>query len=261
MLPVGGTFDFRILGAWRAEVDPTVSIPADVGIFICDHGARWGVKKWRNPDWDVPKTPKWEKSVRMENDLDFCYDPDDMRVVVKFPRNPGEAFKSIELAMTRHVVNENGRHDVVYDGLWVRYGAAHGFGGGSTRNITIRNCDICWIGRNRLWEVYDAALTNQGRNDDETDVTWRDNVIWNSEYSFEYWNAKLTRNIRFEHNTCVDAGATTSSAVRRSGRAAARSTGGTASCTRGTSCGTRETYRRCAGRRARTGASIRGRTT
>ena len=243
VLPVGGAFDFRLLGAWRAEEDANVSIPADVGIFICDHGARWGVKKWRNPDWDVPKTPKWEKSVRMENDLDFCYDPDDMRVVVKFPRNPGEAFKSIELAMTRHVVNENGRHDVVYDGLWVRYGAAHGFGGGSTRNITIRNCDISWIGgglqfwrrdektgkvlypvrfgngiefwgncrgnlveRNRLWEVYDAALTNQGRNDDETDVTWRDNVIWNSEYSFEYWNAKVTRNIRFEHNTCVDAG-------------------------------------------------------
>ena len=214
-----------------------------MGIFICDHGARWGVKKWRNPDWDVPKTPKWLKSVQMEEELDYWYDPDDMRVVVKFPRNPGAAFGSIELAMTRHIVNEGGRHDVVYDGLWVRYGAAHGFGGGSTCNITIRNCDISWIGgglqfwrrhektgkvlypvrfgngiefwgnccgnlveRNRLWEVYDAALTNQGRNDDETDVTWRDNVIWNSEYSFEYWNAKLTRNIRFEHNTCVDAG-------------------------------------------------------
>jgi hypothetical protein len=132
---------------------------------------------------------------------------------------------------------------VVYDGLWVRYGAAHGFGGGSTRNITIRNCDISWIGgglqfwrrnektgkiaypvrfgngiefwgnaannlveRNRLWEIYDAALTNQGRNDTETDIVWRDNVIWNSEYSFEYWNAKLTANITFEHNTCVDAG-------------------------------------------------------
>ena len=243
VLPVGGTFDFRLVGAWRAEEDANVSIPADVGIFICDHGARWGVKKWRNPDWDVPKSPKWLKSVQMEEELDFWYDPDDMRVVVKFPRNPGAAFKSIELAMTRHIVNEGGRHDVVFDGLWVRYGAAHGFGGGSTRNITIRNCDICWIGgglqfwrrhektgkvlypvrfgngiefwgnccgnlveRNRLWEVYDAALTNQGRNDDETDVTWRDNVIWNSEYSFEYWNAKVTRNIRFEHNTCVDAG-------------------------------------------------------
>ena len=32
------------------------------------------------------------------------------------------------------------------------------------------------------------------------------NVIWQAEYSFEYWNAKRTANILFEHNTCVDAG-------------------------------------------------------
>ncbi|HRZ38940.1 MAG TPA: hypothetical protein P5534_21560 [Candidatus Paceibacterota bacterium] len=34
-------------------------------------------------------------------------------------------------------------------------------------------------------------------------------MIWNSEYSFEYWNhgsGSVTRNIVFEHNTCVDAG-------------------------------------------------------
>lgn len=40
-------------------------------------------------------------------------------------------------------------------------------------------------------------------------ITYRRNVIWNSEYSFEYWNrgpASRTRNIVFEHNTCVDAG-------------------------------------------------------
>ena len=60
--------------------------------------------------------------------------------------------------------------------------------------------------RNRIWEVYDAATTNQGTKDDEIGVTWRDNVIWNSEYSFEYWNARLTKDILFAHNTCVDAG-------------------------------------------------------
>ena len=243
VLPEGAVFDFVPVGLWRLDVDEAAMLPFDVGIFICDHGRKWGVKKWRNPEWDVPKDAKWQKSVRMEDDLDYWYDPDKKRVVVKYPRNPGGEFSSIELAFTKHVVNEGGRHDVVFDGLWVRYGAAHGFGGGSTRNITIRNCDISWIGgglqfwrkdpktgkimfpvrfgngiefwgdaannlveRNRLWEIYDAALTNQGRNDTETDIVWRDNVIWNSEYSFEYWNAKLTANVTFEHNTCVDAG-------------------------------------------------------
>ena len=243
VLPPGASVDVKLEGVWRATVDKSVAIERDVGIFIVNHGEKWGVKKWNNPDWDVPKSEKWQRSVRMENDLDYRYDPEGQRVVVKYPKNPGEAFDSIELAMTAHVISQGGKHDVVYDGLWVRYGAAHGFGGGSTRNLTIRNCDISWIGgglqfwrrhektgkilypvrfgngiefwgacrnnlveRNRLWECYDAATTNQGRYDDEIDVTWRDNVIWNSEYSFEYWNAQLTRNVTFEHNTCVDAG-------------------------------------------------------
>jgi len=218
-------------GLWSTH---SAKLKYDVGIFICDHGRRWGVKKWRNPEWKVQE---------LENPLDYWYDPDKKRVLVRFDCNPATAFSSIELAYTRNVVNQNDRHDIVYDGLCVRYAAAHGFGGGSTRNITIRNCDICWIGgglqfwrrdpktgkivypvrfgngiefwgdatghlveRNRLWEIYDAALTNQGRNNTETDIVWRDNVIWNAEYSFEYWNAKLTANITFEHNTCVDAG-------------------------------------------------------
>ena len=56
------------------------------------------------------------------------------------------AFKSVELALTRHIVNQGGKQDITYDGLAVRYGGAHGFGGGKTRRITIRNCDLCWIG-------------------------------------------------------------------------------------------------------------------
>ena len=243
VLPEGGSFDFRLLGVWRPKLDLTRAIPADVGIFICNHGEKWGVKKWANPEWEVPAKSRWQRHIAMTNDLDYVYNTDERRVYVVSDRNPGERFDSIELAMTRHIVNQGGKHDVVYDGLWVRYGAAHGFGGGSTRNLTIRNCDISWIGgglqfwrkdektgkvvypvrfgngiefwgacrnnlveRNRLWECYDAATTNQGRYDDEIDVTWRDNVIWNSEYSFEYWNAQLTRNVTFEHNTCVDAG-------------------------------------------------------
>ena len=244
VMPEGAVFDFVPLGLWRLEVRKEETIPTDVGIFICDHGAAWGVKKWCNPDWEKP----WPNATKLERDLDFWHDPVDERVFVKYPRNPGTAFTSIELALTRHIVNENGCHDVVYDGLAVRYGAAHGFGGGSTRNIVIRNCDISWIGgglqfwkkdpktgkvaypvrygngiefwgachnnlveRNRIWQIYDAALTNQTNHDPrwETDVTWRDNVIWQAEYSFEYWNHDLrsfTGNILFEHNTCVDAG-------------------------------------------------------
>jgi len=144
--------------------------------------------------------------------------------------------------LTRHIINQGNRHDVVYDGLAVRYGAAHGFGGGMTKRITIRNCDVYWIGGgfhlfkadgapvrygngiefwdgaedhlvegNRLWEIYDAALTNQGsaENSHQVNIVYRNNVIWNCEYSFEFWNRPAgvkTHNILFENNTCLNAG-------------------------------------------------------
>ena len=227
-IPAGAVFDFEPLGIWRAEIGTAVAISRDVGILILNHGEKWGVKKW---DLEELKAP-----------LDYWYDAEYKRMVVACDANPAKKFRSIELALTTHIINESGKHDVTYDGLAVRYGGAHGFGGGSTRRITIRNCDVSWIGgglqffypngkpvrygngiefwgsavdnlveNNRLWEIYDAALTNQGNgsDDDEINITYRNNVIWNAEYSFEYWNrpaTTVTRNILFEHNTCVDAG-------------------------------------------------------
>ncbi len=246
VMPEGAVFDFVPVGIWRLEAPRNDTLPIDVGIFIVNHGEKWGWKKWCNPRWK--KRAPGHPDITLVNDLDFWHDPALQRVCVKYPKNPGEAFDSIELALTRHIVNEGGCHDVVYDGLCVRYGGAHGFGGGGTRNIVIRNCDIYWIGgglqfwqvdkktgetlhpvrfgngiefwgacannlveRNRLWQIYDAALTNQSNGDPrpEVDVTWRDNVIWQAEYSFEYWNHDLrsfTGNVLFEHNTCIDAG-------------------------------------------------------
>ncbi len=226
-LPAGAAFDFEPVGLWAARIETDVAIPRDVGIVILNHGEKWGIKKWTLADVKAP--------------YDYWYDEDGKRVFLACDANPALKFKSVELALTSHIVNESNRHDVTYDGLAVRYGAAHGFGGGSTARIVIRNCDVYWIGgglqywkkrdngttypvrfgngiefwgncdnnlveRNRLWQIYDAALTNQGRDDEETNITYRDNVIWQAEYSFEYWNAKLTANILFEHNTCVDAG-------------------------------------------------------
>lgn len=226
-LPAGAIFDIDPVGLWAVHLDTDASLPRDVGIVILNHGEKWGVKKWARADVRAP--------------LDYWYDEDDKRVFLACDANPATKFKSVELALTRHIVSQGDRHDVVYDGLAVRYGAAHGFGGGGTARIVIRNCDVYWIGgglqywkkrddgtpcpvrfgngiefwgnatdnlveRNRLWQIYDAALTNQGRDDDETNITYRDNVIWQAEYSFEYWNAKRTANILFEHNTCVDAG-------------------------------------------------------
>jgi hypothetical protein len=226
-LPAGATFGFQPVSWKRLRCNEADALSVDVGNIIFDHGKSVGVKKWKRADLKQPG--------------DYWYDGADWQVKLCSEKNPAELHQSIELALRRHNVDQGGKSHVVYEGLAVSCGAAHGFGGGSTRGIVIRDCDVSWIGGGhqfttpqgrpvrfgngiefwsnardclvegcRLWEIYDAALTNQGSGtNQQINITYRDNVIWNSEYSFEYWNrgpASVTRNIRFEHNTCVNAG-------------------------------------------------------
>ena len=228
ILPEGAVFDFQPQSL--DAVTPSVADPlaVDVGNVIFDHGKVCGWKKWSLDELEKP--------------YDYYYDGSSWQVFLYSTANPGTLHESVELAMKRHVVNQGDAHHVVYDGLAVKYGAAHGFGGGNTHHLVIRNCDLGYIGGGhqftppsgrpvrygnaiefwgaahdnlvegcRIWEVYDAALTNQGRSPSskQVNITYRNNVIWNSEYSFEYWNhpeTALTKNVRFVNNTCVNAG-------------------------------------------------------
>jgi hypothetical protein len=198
-----------------------------VGNIIFDEGRSTGFKKWREAD--------------LKEDGDYVYDARTWQVKLRSTGNPATRHRGIELALRKHIIDQGGRGHITYEDMALKYGAAHGIGGGSTHHITVRNCDIAYIGGGhqltrpdgkhvrfgngvefwseardclvedcRLWEIYDAALTNQGDGVNvQENITYRRNVIWNCEYSFEYWNrgpASRTRNILFEHNTCVNAG-------------------------------------------------------
>lgn len=218
----------------EAKIDRSLYLPVDIGNIIFDHGNfkkyhRCGMKKWTMDDLKAPG--------------DYYYDAKSCRVFLYWDENPAKTCESIELAIRSTVIDQGGCHDVVYENLAVAYGAAHGFGGGSTKRITIRDCELYYIGGGhqftrpdgkpvrfgnaiefwnsaedclvegcRIWEVYDAALTNQGNGGEKKDsiqrnITYRNNYITNSEYSFEYWNRNgLTENILFENNVCIDAG-------------------------------------------------------
>lgn len=226
-LPSGAVFDFQPLSWKRLRGSEAEELSVDVGNVIFDDGHSVGVKKWTAAD--------------LKRQGDYWYDAQNWQVKVYSERNPAELHKSIELALRRHIIDQGGKSHVVYEDLALRYGAAHGVGGGSTHHIVVRNCDLSYIGGGhqfttadgrpvrfgngiefwsdahdnlvegcRIWEVYDAALTNQGDGVNvQRNITYRHNVIWNCEYSFEYWNRgekSQTQNIRFEHNTCVNAG-------------------------------------------------------
>lgn len=202
----------------------------ELGNVILNHGTRGCAFKVDKPEQLGRK------------DLRFCWVRDEQTVYMVSRKNPAKRFSSIELAEKQHIIDETDCHDIVYDGLWLRYGSAHGIGGSGVYNIVVRNCDISWIGgstlyiddggrgvrygngiefwsvahdilveNNRVWECWDAALTNQSNVDGvvQKNITWRGNEIWNSEYSYEYWQqgeGARTENIVFENNVCRDAG-------------------------------------------------------
>ncbi len=228
ILPAGAEFEFQPLSLHAATSNIPDPLSVDVGNIIFDHGAVCGWKKWSVEELTKPN--------------DYYYDAPSQRVYLCSNANPATLHESIECALKRHVVSMSGAHYVTYDGLAVKYGAAHGFGGSNTHHLVIRNCDLAYIGgahqhtrpggypvrygnaiefwaaahdhlveNCRIGEVYDAALTNQSRGDNvrQENITYRNNMVWNCEYSFEYWSSPetaVTRNIRFVNNTCVDAG-------------------------------------------------------
>ena len=219
----GDEIELHILSAKTARRAGGLDLGVDVGNIIFNHGEACGWKKWA-----VDKLDKVG---------DYYYSGNEACVYLRYDSSPATTNRSIELAMAKHLISHGNRKNVLFENLALRYGACHGFGGGSSERITIRGCDIYYIGgahqftrpdgkpvrfgngiefwgnakdnlveNCRLWEIYDAALTNQGRYDTEVNITYRNNVIWNAEFSFEYWNRKLTENITFVNNTCVDAG-------------------------------------------------------
>lgn len=200
---------------------------SDIGILVADHGRAWGWKRW--------------SLATLQHPFDFWYDPAEKYVYLSASQNPATQCASLELGITRHIILLTS-HDVVYEGLDLRYSGGHAIGGGNTVRVTIRNCDLSWCGgglqfikpdghhvrygngiefwgsacgnrveNNRIWEIYDAAMTNQGDAPDanQIDLIYRNNTIWNCEYSFEFWNrpaSARTENIRVESNRCYNAG-------------------------------------------------------
>lgn len=223
VLPKGAVFDLKNVGFYEASGDPLLT---DIGNIIFDNGKGCGRKVWERQS--------------LTNQNDFWYDRENSTLEMYSTSNPAEIYSSIECANTRNIVDISNKQYVILDGLDIRYGGAHGISGANTDHIIIRNCDISYIGGGdqsgngkqgrygngvefwdnasnnrvencRIFEIYDAAVTNQGNGGKniQTHIIYKNNKIWNCEYSFEYWNrpeSSSTRNIYFENNVCLNAG-------------------------------------------------------
>ncbi len=137
--------------------------------------------------------------------------------------NPGDLYNEIEFSTRGNVVSIRG-NGVTIDNLCIMYGGSHGVGSGTVKDLTVRNCEIGWIGGSfqsynsstgvptrfgngveiygscddytvencYIWQNYDAGVTHQFSSTQTgsctmDNVTYKGNVIEDCVYSIEYF--------------------------------------------------------------------------
>ena len=197
----------------------------DVGLLVFENGKAVGIKRSGVSD--------------LKENYDFCYDVETRQIKLYCDfGNPSDLFESIEAGMNQTIINGTNISDVTIDGLSIRYGGAHGIGIGNSSNITIRNCEVGWVGgsyqlktvrygnciefwenaRNNtvencyLYQAYDTGLTNQYIGEPEQPVTvdnltYCNNLIEYCTMSYEFFlddnkfpQQSIIKNVTFSNN-------------------------------------------------------------
>lgn len=203
-------------------------IPVDVGNIIINRGEQFGVKQWYLEE--------------LVNPLDYYYDTKDGKLYLYATENPGQLYEDMECALNLDIIDETGISYVTYQDLALKYGGAHGIGGGNTSHITIKDLEITYIGGSFLYnqndvnvrygnaiefwanashnlvencliyEIFDSGVTNQnnGKKAIQKSITYQNNTIYNCGMaSFEIDNepkSGLIEDVYFINNTCKDVG-------------------------------------------------------
>ncbi|MBB6480338.1 hypothetical protein [Spirochaeta isovalerica] len=222
-LTSGGSWIDQGAGLWTWSVPFAV----DIGQIYFNGDAATGSKKW--------------SSAELGSDGDFFFDRASGLLTLYSSADPLSAYSSILAARTEHIINFSGSSYVLFEDLSLRYGGAHGFGGGNTDHLIIQDCDFAYIGggwldgagetvrygngiefwgnasnhlvqRNTFTEIYDTALTNQNHTNQSVqhNIYYMNNIISRCGLaSFEVWNrpsSSQTAHIYFIHNTSYNPG-------------------------------------------------------
>ncbi|MBQ7822382.1 MAG: right-handed parallel beta-helix repeat-containing protein [Clostridia bacterium] len=206
---------------------------ADVGCIIFNHGEAYGARVLTQngyvlqvgmngitsngiETWESRKYGLFAGESELNHDLEYYLNPSSNYLFVYSDKgNPADRFDSIELSIKGNIIS--GRSNCVFDNLTVKYGASHGIGMGTVSNVTVRNCEVGWIGgaiqnlavygeggrfgngieifgssdnflvyNNYVYECFDCGVTVQYQNDDEvamsdgTKITQFDNHFYDN---------------------------------------------------------------------------------
>lgn len=192
---------------WRIKIEEDTP---DVGNLVFDHGKGFGLKMMAN---------------KLSVDFQFYHDAaKDYVYLYLTAGNPGKIYSDIEICARNNMLYAKAKstvENVTIENLCLKYTGAHGIGiqsGSNTenKNITIRGCEIGWIGGslldrgarygngiefngwidgalvedNWIYQCYDTNYTNQGSGCYQKNITVKENLMEYSPYNIEVWTEK-----------------------------------------------------------------------
>ena len=177
----------------------------DIGNLVFDHGKAWAMKRLE---------------MTLSEDFDFWHDQEGQELYLySSTGNPGLVYEDIEVCSNDHIMYGPTQYmkDILIENLCLKYTGAHGicFRHGS-KNITVRNCEIGYIGgsmldetvrygngfevvdgccdilveNNWVYQCYDAGITHQSSFQPgcvQENIVFRGNLIEYCNYNIEYY--------------------------------------------------------------------------
>ena len=214
----------------------TETLPSEVCNVIFNDDEACGILRWRLEDLRQPGD--WHYTAIGANAAGQNAGDAGRRDAMLYlcsPANPGRVYRDIECALWGQRKLVGGQRHVVLKDLSFRNAGVHGYQEYHAHDVVIRNCEFRFIGgavwhRQRrirfgnaieLWDgasdvtvegcrfenIYDSAVTHQGgetRNIPER-VHFRNNLFINCGLA-AYECREPSREIYFEHNTCINGG-------------------------------------------------------
>lgn len=201
---------------WRLKAN----FKRDVGTVVFNHGE--AVAYRRN-----------SRTELTENFDFYCDTNNNNRVYLYLDEDPNELFLSIEVCYDGCIFNLDDCKNVTIENLTFKYTGGHAIRGSNTENITVRYCEIGYIGgsylngykegnvrygngvelinssknslieKNWIYQIYDSGITHQGDNCVVENFTARNNLVeFCGMGAIEYWHTKeaVMKNILYADN-------------------------------------------------------------
>ena len=123
-------------------VKVTKHLSADISVSIgtVDTGMGWSITRLGD---------RFANQNDLKSNLEFYHNPDTSRLYLYYDGgNPADVFEDIKLVVRGYLAGAGRENsiNVTIDNLALKYAGAHGISVGYSKNVTIRNCEIGWIG-------------------------------------------------------------------------------------------------------------------